>query len=211
MKRAKMGAVVVAAGLSSRMSAFKPMLPLGDSTVIRTVLAKLRAAGVSSIGVIMGHNAEMLQEHLSGLGVDYLYNREYAMTDMFCSACIGLAHMKDMVGRLFFMPGDIPLFDIRSLFLMMKIMEESGAPIVIPAYEGRKGHPILVDNGAIPGLLAYKGGMGLKGAISSFGSAVHVLELDDRGVIMDADSPEDYRKLLRYAEEQGVFNLPVDS
>jgi molybdenum cofactor cytidylyltransferase len=201
MKQMKTGAVVVAAGLSSRMKAFKPMLPLGDSTIIRTAIAGLRAGGVSTIAVVIGHNAEALREHIAGPAVDFLYNEDYATTDMFRSACIGLSYMKDKTQRLFFMPGDVPLFDIRTLALMIEGMEESGSPIVVPAYNGRKGHPILVDNRAIPALVAFKGEMGLKGAIAALREKAQVLEVDDRGVIMDADSPEDYRRLLQYANE----------
>ena len=48
------GAVVVAAGLSSRMKSFKPMLPLAGSTVIKTAISTLRAAGVTTIVVVTG-------------------------------------------------------------------------------------------------------------------------------------------------------------
>ncbi|MHB8095209.1 MAG: nucleotidyltransferase family protein [Candidatus Aminicenantales bacterium] len=201
MKQMKTGAVVAAAGLSSRMKAFKPMLPLRDSTIIRTAIAGLRAAGVGTVAVVIGHRAEELREHLAGPAVDFLYNEEYATTDMFRSACIGLSYMKDKSERLFFMPGDVPLFDVRTPALMIAKMEESGSPVVIPAYNGRKGHPILVDNRAIPALVAYKGERGLKGAIAALREKAQVLEVDDRGVIMDADSPEDYRLLLQYANE----------
>ena len=93
MVRAEIGAVVAAAGLSSRMQAFKPMLPLGDSTIIRTLIAGLRAAGVSAITVVTGHNADRLQEHLSGLDIAFADNKDYATTDMLCSAGIGLSFM----------------------------------------------------------------------------------------------------------------------
>ncbi len=204
MKRIETGAVIVAAGLSSRMNAFKPMLPLGNSTIIRTVISSLRAAGVSTIAVVTGHNAELLREHVADLDVDCLYNGDYASTDMFCSACIGLSYMKNKADCLFFMPGDLPLFNVSSLRLMINAMDESGPEIVIPACNGRRGHPLFINNRAIPALLAYKGIMGLKGAMAACG-AVQVLELDDKGVIMDADNPEDYRLLLQYANECGTF------
>ena len=49
-----LGAVVVAAGLSRRMGAFKPMLPLGDSTLIRSLLQRLRIAGADHIVLVVG-------------------------------------------------------------------------------------------------------------------------------------------------------------
>lgn len=204
MVRAEIGAVVVAAGLSSRMKDFKPMLPLGDSTVIRTLIAGLRGAGVSAILVVTGHNADRLREHLSGLDIEFADNKDYATTDMLCSAGIGLSFMKEKASRLFFLPGDIPLFSPSSLRLMMKTMDESGSRLVLPACNGRKGHPILIDSRAIPDLLTYHGGMGLKGAIAALGKSAEVLEVDDPGILLDADQPEDYRRLLQYAAELGM-------
>lgn len=203
MVRAEIGAVVAAAGLSSRMQAFKPMLPLGDSTIIRTLIAGLREAGISVILLVTGHNADRLREHLSGLDIEFADNKDYATTDMLCSAGIGLSFMQEKASRLFFLPGDIPLFSPSSLRLMTKTMDESGSRLVVPACNDRKGHPILIDSRAIPDLLAYRGGMGLKGAIAALGESVEVLEVGDPGILLDADQPEDYRRLLQYAAEIG--------
>jgi molybdenum cofactor cytidylyltransferase len=208
VKRIKTGAVIAAAGLSSRMNAFKPMLPLGDSTIIRTAISSLRAAGVSAIAVVTGHNAELLREHLADQDIDCLYNGNYAATDMFRSACIGLSYMKNRCGRLFFMPADVPLFSVTSLLLMMDSMAGSDSRIIVPACNGKRGHPLLIDNRAVPALLGYKGDMGLKGAMAACGEAVQVLELEDKGVILDADNPEGYRLLLQYANGYRTF-MPV--
>jgi molybdenum cofactor cytidylyltransferase len=204
MERVRSGAVVVAAGLSSRMKAFKPMLPLGDSTIICTLLAGLRSGGVSAVAVVTGHNAERLRAHLADLDVVCLFNGNYATTDMFGSARIGLAYMQERCDRIFFLPGDVPLFAPGSLRLMAEAMEASGSSIVIPACAGKKGHPVLIASRAVPDLLAYGGTQGLKGAMTAREGAVQVLELGDPGLTLDADRPEDYRRLLQYAAERGT-------
>lgn len=60
----KTGAVLVAAGLSSRMGAFKPMLPFGDSTIALNVVTMLRQLKVDPVVVVTGHQAESLERHL---------------------------------------------------------------------------------------------------------------------------------------------------
>ena len=204
MGKAATGAVIVAAGLSSRMREFKPLLPVGDSSFIRRIVSSFRAAGVSDIAVVTGHNAEALQEHLSGLGVACLRNEDYATSDMFSSVRIGLLYIGGRCGRAFLTPVDVPVFGAAGLPPMLAVMDARGAPAVLPSYRGRRGHPVLIGCGAIPGILAYRGDMGLKGALSALGDSVMTLELDDPGLVIDADEPEDYRSVLRYANELGI-------
>ena len=53
----KTGAVLVAAGLSSRMGEFKPMLPFGDSTIALHMVTMLKRLGVSPLVVVTGYRA----------------------------------------------------------------------------------------------------------------------------------------------------------
>ena len=195
----KTGAVIVAAGMSSRMKAFKPMLKLQNSTIIKTVISTLRAAGVDEIAVVTGNNAELLSEHLSATGVTCLFNSRYETTEMFDSAKIGLDYLKGRCGRVFFLPGDVPLFSRHSLKSMAEEMDRSGCEILMPMHDGKPGHPILIDSGAISFLINDMGSGGLKGAIDRFPGLKKTLQLDDIGMTLDADRPEDYERLKDYA------------
>lgn len=197
----KTGAVIVAAGMSSRMKAFKPMLKLRGSTVIETAISTLRSADVCEIAVVTGKNAEMLEKQLAPAGVICLRNTEYETTEMFDSAKIGLHYLKDRCGRIFFLPGDVPLFSRRSLIAMAEEMNRGDCQILMPVHGGKMGHPILIDSGAVESLVRYRGSGGLKGAIDSFGGLMKTVELDDEGMLLDADRPEDYDRLLEYAEK----------
>lgn len=194
----KTGAVIAAAGMSSRMKAFKPLLALGGSTIIGTAVDTLRSAGIGPIVVITGNGAEKLEPYLGAAGVTCLYNARYETTDMFASARIGMDYMRDRCDRMFFLPGDVPLFSRQSLERMMDDMDCSRCEIIMPVHAGVTGHPILIASRAIPSLLRYKGGNGLKGAIDGFEGGKETIELDDIGMTMDADWPEDYEKLKEY-------------
>ena len=90
MKQRKIGAVVAAAGLSSRMGAFKPLLPFDGDTVIGRCIANLRGAGAEEIVVVTGHRGDELTAHLRSLGVTTVHNPDYACTQMFDSLKLGL-------------------------------------------------------------------------------------------------------------------------
>ena len=67
-------AILLAAGRSSRMGAFKPLLPFGESTVIRSCIRNLRDGGVQNIVVVVGHRADDVKNSLDDLSVNFALN-----------------------------------------------------------------------------------------------------------------------------------------
>ena len=195
-------ALLVAAGLSSRMGAFKPLLPLGTSTVIGTAVATLRAAGAAPIVAVTGREAENLEAYLAPLGVECARNDAFAETDMFCSAVIGFRRLLGRADRVFFLPADVPLFSADTLRALSACMDRTGCGVVKPRCAGRAGHPILLDAALLPALLAFAGGGGLRRAIESTGCRAETLELSDAGMTLDADRPEDYERLCAFVRTQ---------
>src|SRR2546423_14612641 len=74
MKSNKVAAILLAAGQSSRMGAFKPLLPFGNSTVIECCIDNLRHASVNEIVVVVGHRADEVREHLQNANVAFALN-----------------------------------------------------------------------------------------------------------------------------------------
>ena len=148
--------------------------------------------------MVTGYNAVQLERHLSGLGIVFLRNANFEHTQMFESACIGLSYLEDKCDRLLFTPVDIPLFTAATLQLLL----ESGAPLACPVCNGKRGHPILISSSLIGSILADSGEDGLRGALDRCGAPMTEIAVEDRGVLHDADTPEDYKALLRYHNEQ---------
>ena len=191
-------ALIVAAGMSSRMGDFKPMLNIGSISIAQRVVASLQQAGVEKIVTVTGYNATQLERHLSGLGIVFLRNENYEHTQMFDSACIGLSYLRDKCDRLLFTPVDIPLFTASTVQTLL----DSDAPLACPVCDGKRGHPILISASLIPAILSDSGSDGLRGALERCGAEMREIPVEDRGVLHDADTPEDYRTLLKYHNEQ---------
>ncbi|MCL1914914.1 MAG: nucleotidyltransferase family protein [Eubacteriaceae bacterium] len=197
----KLGAVILAAGRSSRMGSFKPMLPLGSSTIIETVINKLIGAGTCELVVVVGREADRLRSHLDRYEkIRYIENRDFASTDMFYSAKMGMDALSRTTEIHFFLPCDIPLFKPDTLEKMIYCYEETGAGIVTPVHGGKSGHPILIKRSMVADLLAYNGNDGLRGAIRNSGVKVETVEVDDIGVLLDADTPQDYEMIHKLAK-----------
>ena len=196
----QIGALIVAAGMSSRMGDFKPMLSIGSISVAQRVVATLSQAGVSKIVMVTGYNATALERHLAGNGIIFLRNENYQTTQMFDSVKIGLRYLQDKCDRILFTPVDVPLFTAKTV----KTILDSNAPLVVPMCEGQLGHPILISNELIPEILNDCGEMGLQGAMDRCSAELLKVDVADFGTIQDADTPEDFSKLLEYHNSQLV-------
>lgn len=186
------GAVIVAAGMSSRMKKFKPMLSIGESTIIKKVISTLKQAGSDYVVVVTGNNAHRIERHIANMDVICLYNERFADTQMFDSARIGLEYLKNKCDYILFTPADIPLFSLDSV----RRLFDSTAEIACPSYNGVQGHPLLIESKLIPLILSYSGSGGLREAIKHSGKEVISVSVDDQGILLDADTPEDYDNIL---------------
>ena len=196
----QIGALIVAAGMSTRMGEFKPMLSIGSISVAQRVIATLSQAGVSKIVMVTGYNATILERHLSGNGIIFLRNEQYETTQMFDSVKIGLSLLQDKCDKVLFTPVDVPLFTAKTV----KTILDSGAPLACPMCEGQQGHPILISNELLPEILNDCGEMGLKGAMDRCSVPLKRIDVDDPGTIHDADTPEDFSALVNYHNSQLV-------
>ncbi len=193
-------ALIVAAGMSSRMGDFKPMLNIGSISIAQRVVATVQQAGVEKIVMITGYNATLLERHLAGNGIVFLRNEEFRTTQMFDSVCIGLRYLKGKCDRVLFTPVDIPLFTAATVRALL----ETDAPLACPAVDGETGHPTLIAASLFGRILSDSGSDGLRGALERCGAGMTLLPVEDRGILHDADTPEDYKALLKFHNEQLV-------
>ena len=194
----KTGAVIVAAGMSSRMGDFKPLLKMGTISIVKRIIANFQQADVFPIVLVTGFRAAELEKHIAKLGVICVRNEHYDSTEMFDSAEIGLTYIKDKCDRVFFSPVDIPLFTVSTVKKLM----QSDAKVVRPMCQGKGGHPILLSCEMLPQILAPDGKRDLRDAIHKFAALTESVEVEDEGILRDADTPEDYREMVEYHNRQ---------
>lgn len=195
----KTGAVLVAAGMSSRMKAFKPMLPFGDSTISLHIISVLEDLGINPIVVVTGHRADELQKHLSHTSVRFVKNEHYRTTQMFDSVKLGVKEISKDCERLLMMPMDIPAIMMETFRQILMI----DADIVRTVYNGQPEHPILLRCDVADKLCEYTGAGGLRGAMEHSGYSITNVEVEDEAVCWDVDTPQEYQELLKWNYERG--------
>lgn len=190
----RFGAVIPAAGLSSRMGAFKPLLPYGGGTVIEAAVGPALQYADKAV-VVLGNRAGELGAALRasfGDRLTFALNPDYASTDMLRSVQIGLRAMGEC-GAFFLLPADMPAIP-PSVYGALTASFDGSADVIYPVLGGRRGHPPLIHSRLIPDILAYEGGGGLRAILSV--RSVREIPITDSGILVDLDTPSDYEKTV---------------
>jgi CTP:molybdopterin cytidylyltransferase MocA len=190
----KMAALVLAAGYSSRAQGFKPLLPLGESTVIENTLNSFCRAGISDITVVVGHRADELAPVLDGLKVRHVFNERYA-EGMFSSVITGVQALRPDAEAFFLLPADIPLVRSHTVRLLVRAFRETGADVVYPVFQGERGHPPLISVSLLPAILAWNKPGGLRSLLAHYEPKTYEVDVLDEGVLLDLDTPADYQEI----------------
>lgn len=184
-------AIITAAGLSSRMGSFKPLLPLGDTTIARMLVRCFAEAGADDIVMVTGNRADELEAHVAGLPVRCVRNPEFATTQMAASVRIGFEAVDPLCERILLCPVDMPLWLPSTAERLLRC----NAPIAIPIHASREGHPLMLEASLVPALLETLDEQGLRAALEASGELIARIPVDDEGAVQDADTPEDYERL----------------
>ena len=183
------------------MGAFKPLLPFGDCTVIESCIDSLGAAGVADIVVVVGHRAEDVRAHLKHLDLTFAVNPE-SDSEMSVSIARGVEAVSPAAAGLFIALVDHPAVPSDTIQLLIDEWRR-GARLVQPEYEGRGGHPVLIDLAYRDELLALEPDQGLRAIFAAHRDEVKRVPVTSSYVARDMDTWEDYRRL-----HLDVFGIP---
>lgn len=195
---AKLAAVVMAAGVSSRMGRFKPLLYVDGQTMAQRVVGYMQRAGADPVVVVTGYNGEKLEEHLSNTGAVFVRNQRYYETQMLDSLLLGLSALDQRVERVLVCPADIPLIKDETIRALLRTRVD----FVRPTFDGTPGHPVVMSTALLQSIRDYEGPEGLQGAIQSLGITPVDVPVDDRGTTLDGDTRDEYAELLRYHRKE---------
>lgn len=185
----KFGALILAAGYSSRMGDFKPLMTIGGKSLLAHCVHRFNRVGIQDVFLVTGHRADELKHEAEPLGVHLVHNKKHDQ-GMFSSVIKGVKQMRQYDG-FFLLPVDIPLFHATTLKILLK--EFDGDTALIPVYRGDQGHPPLIPGKFIEQIIRHDGNKGLRGALACL--SLREITVWDRGILLDADTPKAFEKL----------------
>ncbi|HXJ40281.1 MAG TPA: nucleotidyltransferase family protein [Bryobacteraceae bacterium] len=186
-------AIVLAAGRSRRMGAFKALLPFGEDTVIECSISNLRAAEIEDIVVVVGHRAAEIRQRLRDLNLTYAVNPN-PDSEMGESIARGVEQVNANVRALLIALVDHPAVPAATI-RMITDEWRGGARLVQPEHGGRGGHPVLIDLVYRSELLALDPEAGLRALFAAHHDQVKRVPVESPYVARDMDTWEDYRRL----------------
>ena len=187
----KIWAIILAAGASTRMKHQKLLLPFKGKTIIETVVENVARSVSSNILVVLGSHREQIQEQLVNSAVKIGVNENY-MDGMLSSAICGFRALPDEAKAALIFLADQPQIPAQVTDLVIKAWIESGKGIVIPTFNGRRGHPVLIETRYKADIERLDPEKGLRVLSEKFKNDVFEVECSMPEILRDIDTPEDY-------------------
>jgi molybdenum cofactor cytidylyltransferase len=201
-KTTRIVALVLAAGYSSRLGTFKPLAPIGTSTLIEEAVTRFLSAGIADVRVVVGYRADEIVPVLDKLGVRSIFNAEFDK-GMLSSLLAGLRSFDSGTEAFFLLPCDVPLVKPATIRALIRAYRRDGSRVIYPRFQGLRGHPPLVPTACVADLPAdYEGG--LRAFLSRYEKQAIDVDVVDESILMDCDTAEDYRNLQAYRSMEGI-------
>ena len=192
----RVAGVVLAAGESRRMGQLKALLPFGPRTVIEQVLQPLLGADLSEVAVVLGHRAGEIAAVLEPLPVRLLYNADYRL-GMTSSVQVALRSLDPVPDAYLLALVDQPQIGLQVIQRLLAAHALTRKGLVIPVWQGKRGHPLLLAAAYRTAVLALGPDQGLNVVTRGFPHDTLELPIETDDVLRDMDYREDYEAELQ--------------
>jgi molybdenum cofactor cytidylyltransferase len=193
-------AVLLAAGKSSRMGSCKPLLLLGDETVMERCLKTLHHGGVNEIVVVVSIHGEVVGRAARDHSVQLVVNPDET-GDMASSIRVGRDTTTPEASGIIVALCDYPLVVPGTVQALIDQHAMHPEHIITPTCQGRRGHPLLLPRSILEELTE---GKTLRDVLKKDATRIHKVPLDDTGILIDMDTPDDYRTVCAMLQRENM-------
>ncbi len=187
-------ALVLAAGLSTRMGQPKMLLRWGESTVIGKVVGMIMAGGVKDVVVVTGGTQDAVKAALQDYNVRFIYNQNYADGEMLTSVQVGLIELHEDTQAAMIVLGDQPQIEPEIIWHIIDRYVLTGSKLVVPSYNMHRGHPWLVERTLWGEISKLRNPATLQSFLNKHQSMIEYLVVDTPSVLHDLDTLADYEQ-----------------
>jgi molybdenum cofactor cytidylyltransferase len=195
--------IILAAGEGSRMGAVKQLLRFKGKTILQWVIDNALSSSLQKVVVILGHRADLIEPLITGKAVQVVINNDYQQGQS-SSIKAGLRALPEGTEAVMFLLGDQPLVVPETINVLLSAFLESGAPIVLPVFCGKRGNPVIFGRETFQRLESLDGDCGGRSIFQEYVGKILQVPVGDPYIRFDLDTEVDYRRLLEL--ETGKLN-----
>jgi molybdenum cofactor cytidylyltransferase len=189
-ERARVAAVILAAGSSTRMGRNKLLLELGGETLVRRAARAAVGAGVDQVVVVIGHEEPRVRAELDGLPCTPVVNPDHAQ-GAGTSVRTGVRQVAADAHAIVVVLADMPFVTAEMIATLVQRYRETGAPLVVSHYGDVQAPPTLYDRALFEDLLSIPGERCAKQVVRRHESEAVVVAWPE-SALRDIDVPADY-------------------
>ena len=188
----KFSAILLSAGKSSRMKVNKLLLPYKNARIIdHSVDSLLASQKINELIVVVRPDLEMnLTPHPK---MKIVENSHYQQ-GMSTSLKLGIQATSNDIDAYILALADMPDITTTIIDKIIQAFEESKKLITVPRYNGKNGHPVIINKQLKEILLSQKGDVGARYIIQRYHNQINWLDLNEPSVIFDLDTLDDLQK-----------------
>ncbi len=188
-------AVVLAAGLSTRMGEHKMLLKLGDGQgLLQRVLLNISGARFSEIILVTGRDALAIGVETRDFDLSTVHNSNFA-NGLSTSIATGVKSVSPSSRGIALCLGDMPMITAKEYDILIRefvtAFDRNVKAIVAPSFEGRRGNPVIFSSAYRDGLVANENPDGCKPIVMANREHLREVEMETGHVLVDVDTPED--------------------
>ena len=172
----------------------KLLLPLRDRTIFEVSLGNLVRSRVDEVIVVLGHRADDFLPLIRGKKVKAVINPHYSQ-GMSTSLRRGLDAVASESQGLMIALADQPFIPPEVIDRLIEAFQGTSKGIVVPTFQGRRGHPVIFHRRYMEELRSLSGDQGGRELLHRNPEDLLEVEVDCPGVITDIDTLEDYWRL----------------
>ena len=170
----------------------KALLPLRGKTFLENILEAISHTSIEDTIVVVGHHREEIEKSVALPSV--VFNPDYEQ-GMITSFQTGIRKLSwDTSGAVLFLV-DHPLVEPATIEAM--IMNLAPNRIVLPTFEGRRGHPVLFASEVVEEILALPSSQGADIVVRKDPTRIFEVPVSTSGILVDIDTPEQFEKLQK--------------
>ena len=193
----EIAAIVLAAGMSTRMGRQKLLLPWNGKTIIEAIILNIKKASLNPIIAVTGKNDWQLNSLLKKFGVHQIVNPDYLNGSMLVSLQKGILATNNTKSKAFMIfLGDQPSVQVETIQEILKAYENTGSAIIVPSYQFHMGHPWLVDRKLWSEILQLSEPFTLRDFLRNNKKSIQYVTVNSETILQDIDTPEQYSKII---------------